>query len=181
MNHFLRSAILCLSVVIPATTLASTDVSVGYGAIPSVNFISGYRAGYDFRHTWGTFNIGVEQTVFTPRLMVGINYSLTSAPSIHASSASQGRDVKATWHSLLASARYNYYTDTRMSVYGRIGIGVTIGYLTPDWEDSYNITRFGFQFSPIGIDYRIVGSLSGYLEGGLGVQGIVQLGLRLKL
>lgn len=163
------------------TGMSQSAISVSYGAFPTMNYFSGYRGGYDFRHAWGTVNVAIEHNFFTPRLMLGVNYSFSSSPGVQAGTLGAGADVSAAWHTLMTSARYSYWQRGRLTVYGRLGVGVNIGYFTPSWTDSYNITRFAFQLSPICLDYRIAGVLSGFMECGMGNEGIVQVGARVTL
>lgn len=157
----------------------ATEFSVFYGAFPASNFIATYRDHYDLKNSWGTVGFSFDHSM-TDRWIVGVSYNFSTSPGLYGVSGDDEHDLDATWHTLLANVRYVYLRTGRVSFYGHAAVGVTVGYLSPEWRDSYNITRFAFQVSPIGVQYGLGRRFACFAEAGLGMQGIVQAGLRLR-
>lgn len=151
-----------------------TQVSISYGALPAMRFLSQYDDHWTNMNPWGDVVLSIDHR-FAPRLRCGMSYTISSASSDNANRLRQGSIV---WHSLLAHARYDYFAKGRLSVFGAAGVGVLIAYMQPSWEDNYNRTYFAFQFSPVGVGYTVLSNFELFAEAGFGVQGIVRGGVR---
>lgn len=165
-----------LTTVISATTLTArdTDISISYGAIPSMNNLGVYRNHWNDINSWGALNIGFDHQ-FAPNLHIGLTYTYSSASS---NNAYQSRYGKITWHGILASLRYSWLQRGIVKLYSHVGIGALVEYYSPSWIDSYNRTNMAFQVSPIGAEINLAPWASVFAEAGYGVQGIIQAGLR---
>ena len=67
------------------------------------------------------------------------------------------------------------------TLYGHLGLGVIVSYMQPYGGDSYNCTYFGMQISPIGVRADVSRNVALYGELGYGVQGLLQVGVRIGL
>lgn len=153
------------------------ELSVAYGLQPVQNYMATYRDHYDLKNAWGSVNLQLSRRLDFVPLIVGVGYSISSSPGLK-NTGDGNSDVSAVWHTLTANVRYSYYTRGRFSVFAHAALGVQIGYLSPPWRDSYNITRFAWQASPIGVQYDFSRWFAGYIEAGMGTQGIIQIGVR---
>lgn len=157
----------------------ATELSVSYGAFPATNYMATYRNHYDLSNAWGTVNVELARRL-ADRWIIGLSYGFSSSPGLRGADHLD-RDVDATWHNMMANFRFTYLYTNGWVFYGHAAVGITLGYFSPSWEESYNNTRFAWQCSPIGIEYDFNRYFGLYFEAGMGNQGIVQLGFRLGL
>lgn len=148
---------------------------------------------------------GVLGTVFTAGAVQMNNYSFSGAVSVeyayHVSKVLAFGGAfcyeRATMDIVMANAKVgvtydNYYTVMPIGkanwanwesvrLYSKLGLGVTVDAYRQSsaGERHYNHdVNFAFQFSPIGIE--IGRRVNFFAEGGFGVQGIVQAGMRVR-
>lgn len=155
-----------------------TEISVGYGAESAMEHIPAYSNHWNgMNHSWGTFSFTIDHR-FAPKLWIGMGYTISSSSADNAWQQ-YGGDV--TWHGLLVNARYEWYSRGGLTLYSHLGVGVLIAYMSPQWEPGYNSTRFGFQVSPVGVQYDVTPHLGLFAEAGYGIQGVAKVGVRLGI
>ena len=160
------------------TEARDTEISVGYGAESAMEHIPAYsNHWHGMNHSWGTFSFTIDHR-FADRLWIGMGYTISSAS---ADNVMQGRGGDVTWHGLLVNTRYEWLRRKNLTLYSHAGIGVLIAYMSPEWEPGYNITRFGFQASPIGVQWDLSRHAGLFAEAGYGRQGVVKVGVRVGL
>ena len=168
-------------VVLIAITMAGvsqardTEISVSYGAFPAMDHMSVYSDSWNgMDHSWGTASFTIDHR-FASRLWVGLSYTFSSASS---SDVKGGLGGDVTWHGLLVNARYEWFNRSSLTLYSHGGVGVVVSYLSPQWEPSYNECRFGFQVSPVGVQWDVSRYAGLFAECGYGVQGVLKVGVR---
>lgn len=159
----------------PAQSSAASnfcELNVSYGGY-TVMDAADYADNWNGVHTaWGSVNATMWFNVM-PKLAIGPSYSFSSANTdggkLHSSVA---------YHSILANAKYQYFQNSIVKLYGHVGLGVEISHMMPKFFDSYNNTYFGFQVSPIGATVDLTPNFGIYGELGFGCQGLVQVGFK---
>lgn len=159
-----------------AATADNTEVSISYGVLPAVRYLSDYHDHWANMNPWGDVVLSIDHS-FAPKLWCGLSYTISSASSAKANLLRQGSIV---WHSLLFHSRYHYVERGPWAFYGAAGVGVLIAYMQPGWKKPYNRTFFAFQLSPVGVGYRLLSNFELFAEAGFGVQGIVKGGVRVE-
>lgn len=151
-----------------------TEITLGYGGFTQMDATDCRDGWRGVNNAWGAVTAGVNYRL-TNKLWVGPSYTFSSTHT-------KGHPHSAiAYHVLLAYGRYDYYRNSIFTLYGHLGLGVIISYLQPWGGDSYNCSYFGVQVSPIGAMARVSRNVSLYGEVGYGVQGVLQVGVRVAL
>ena len=80
----------------------------------------------------------------------------------------------------MLNARYAYWRNSVVTLYGHLGIGADISHITYG-DESKNKGYFACQVSPVGAEVGLSRSCAMFGEVGFGAQGLVQVGFRLNL
>lgn len=88
-------------------------------------------------------------------------------------------DPKSTFYSVLPAIKYNWRVREHVSMYSKLGVGLTFGSDSGDVDKSKSSsTTFNFQASFFGIEFG--SAFRGFAELGFGEQGVILAGLRYK-
>ncbi|MDE6176660.1 MAG: hypothetical protein K2F71_03875 [Paramuribaculum sp.] len=175
MKRLISIFLIIIAMANAARAGGKTEFSVGYGGLPAMRFIPGYYNHWNKMNPWGAVVISLEHEFF-PDLWLGFSYTISSASSNDVSNMRGGAIV---WHSMMATARYGYFTRGRVMLYASAGVGSLSAFIQPDWAENYNRTMIGFQINPVGVALRLLDNLDIFGEAGFGVQGIARSGLRI--
>ena len=80
----------------------------------------------------------------------------------------------------MLNGRYNYYRNSIVTVYGKVGIGSVITHETFK-DESNNKGYFAFQITPVGAQVGLSDLFTIFGEAGFGAQGLIQVGLKINL
>ena len=141
----------------------------------------------------GAFTIGVNARVFKG-LSAGVSWTSNNSTERIFSYPhhSSFHSFKQSSSSLLFSIKYNWFKFRKLYLYSRAGIGAVfynkpklnsgLGYHLDDfiWSNGEPkaCTRFAWQVSFVGVEYRPIKWVGVFAEGGLGRQGALLAGLK---
>ena len=118
-------------------------------------------------------NLGANFNI-APNFWIGPSYTFSSTSRKHHS------DNKFYYHAIMLNGRYNYYRNSIVTVYGKVGIGSIITHETYD-DESENKGYFAFQLTPVGAQVGLSNTVSIFGEAGFGAQGLIQVGFKIHL
>lgn len=156
---------------ISSISAQKAELQIGYGGYTQMD-ATNMHGGGKVNTAWGALTAGVNFKVM-PKLWIGPSYTFSSADFKHS-------DLNAYYHVIMMNARYEYYRNSIVKLYGHFGIGADITHLAND-EVSENKGYFAFQISPIGAEVDLSRTFKMFGEAGFGAQGLVQVGFRINL
>ena len=174
MKKFLLAFALIMGIA-SAASAQRTEITVGYGGYTQMDATDCHDGWRHVKNAWGALTAGINYRL-TNRLWVGPSYTFSSTNTKGGPDRSH-----IAYHVLLANAKYDYYRNSIFTLYGHAGVGVIISYMQPWGGDSYNNTYFGLQISPIGAQANVGRNVALYGELGYGAQGLLQVGVRVRL
>ena len=150
------------------------EVSIAYGAGSSTDLISsiykGMFTGKQLNY-WGPVSL---EYFYRPSEKLGIGVIGT----ISGCKWDEGKgDPKSTFYSVLPAIKYNWKVREHVSMYSKLGLGLTIA-SDSDAREKNSSTIFNFQASFFGIEFG--SAFRGFAELGFGEQGVILAGLRYK-
>ena len=78
------------------------------------------------------------------------------------------------------NGRYHYYSNSIVSLYAKLGLGVEFSYMQPRDRDNYTKTYCAFQIVPVGAQVNLNRDWAMYAEAGFGAQGLFQFGFKYR-
>lgn len=154
-----------------AASAQKAELQLGYGGYTQMDATDMHDGG-KINTAWGAVTAGVNFKVL-PKFWLGPSYTFSSTSFKHS-------DVNAYYHVIMLNARYEYYRNSIVTLYGHLGIGADITHISYDGE-ARNKGYFAFQISPLGADVPLSRAFRLFGEVGFGAQGLVQVGFRLNL
>lgn len=173
-NLSMKKLILALAVMLGFAVSASAqlaDLTVGYGGYTQMDATDMHDGG-KINTAWGALTAGVNFKV-APKFYIGPSYTFSSTSFKHS-------DVNAYYHVIMLNARYEYWRNSIVTLYGHAGIGADITHISYDGE-AINKGYFAFQISPVGAQVGISNAFTLFGELGFGAQGLLQVGCRINL
>lgn len=147
------------------------NLSLSYGGYTLMDAADYHDGWHGVNNAWGAVNLSFNVRL-TKNFWVGPSYTFSSTTT-------KGPDAsKIAYHAIMLNGRYDYYRNSLLTVYGKMGVGAEISHLQPKGHDSYNKGYFAFQLSPVGVDVKLSPSFTMFGEAGFGVQGLLQVGGR---
>lgn len=151
---------------------ASPEIQIGYGGYTQMDATNMHETVGKVKNAWGALTAGVNFKV-APRFWVGPSYTFSSTKTKHS-------DVNVYYHVIMLNARYEYWSNSIVTMYAHAALGADITHIGhPD--GSSNRGYFAFQASPIGVQAGVGGKVSLFGELGFGAQGLVNVGVRIGL
>jgi len=147
------------------------NLSLSYGGYTLMDAADYHDSWDGVNNAWGAVNLSFNVKVL-PKLWVGPSYTFSSTTT------KGPHHSNIAYHAIMLNARYDYYQNSLLTVYGHMGIGAEISHMQPKGGDSYNKGYFGFQLSPVGVDVRLTPMFTMFGEAGFGAQGLLQVGAR---
>lgn len=167
-------ALIALVTVSAGASAQKMNISASYGGYTLMDAADYHDGWHGVNNAWGALNLGFNVQIM-PRVWVGPSYTFSSTTT----KGNHSSDI--AYHAIMLNGRYDYYKNRLLTVYAHMGVGAVISHMQPNYGDSYNKGYFGFQLSPVGVDVDLTRHLTMFGEAGFGVQGLLQVGLRLNL
>lgn len=155
-----------------AATAAAPELYLGYGGYTQMDATNMHDGLHDINNAWGGITAGVNFKVM-PKLWIGPSYTFSST-------SQEDSTIDLYYHVIMLNARYEYYRNSLVTLYGHAGMGVDITHISYKHE-SKNKGYFAFQISPIGAQVGVGSGFSVFGELGFGAQGLMQFGVRYNL
>ena len=132
------------------------------------------KDGWDHvNNAWGALNAGLNFRV-ARNLWIGPSYTFSSTTT------KGPHHSNIAYHAVMLNGRYHYYSNSIVSLYGKLGLGVEFSYMQPRGDDAYTKSYCAFQIVPLGAQVDINRQWAMFGELGFGAQGLVQVGFKLK-
>lgn len=147
------------------------NLSLSYGGYTAMDASDYHDSWHGVKSAWGALNLSFNYRIL-PKLWIGPSYTFSSTSTKGANSSS------IAYHAIMFNARYDYYSNRIVKLYGHAGVGAEISHMMPKGGDSYNKGYFAYQISPLGADVDLTRSWTIYGELGFGTQGLLQVGAR---
>lgn len=170
----MKKLFLVLAIMIGMAASASAqkmELQLGYGGYTQMDATDMHDGG-KVNTAWGALTAGVNFKVL-PKFWIGPSYTFSSTSFKHS-------DVNAYYHVIMLNARYEYWRNSIVTLYGHLGLGADITHISYDGE-AVNKGYFAFQISPVGAQVGISRAFTLFGELGFGAQGLLQVGFRLNL
>lgn len=151
------------------------EVQVGYGGYTQMDATDMHDGWGGVNNAWGAATIGLNFKV-APKLWIGPSYSFSSTTTKGGPEHSN-----IAYHVIMLNARYEYYRNSIVKLYGHAGLGADISYMQPKHADNFSKGYVAFQVSPIGAQVDLSRSAAIFGELGFGAQGLAQVGFRFNL
>ncbi len=148
------------------------QLQIGYGGYTMMDACDMHDGG-SVNTAWGALTAGVNFKV-APKFSLGATYTFSSSSYKHTD------DTNIYYHVVMLNGRYDYYRNSIVTMYGKLGIGVDISHMC--WGDySHNKAYFAMQAVPVGAEVGLSRVTSIFGELGFGAQGLLQVGFRFNL
>lgn len=172
----MKKFILALAAVIGIALGASAQnakLYVAYGGYTQMDGSDMHPGHGKVNPAWGAVTAGFDFKV-APQFTIGPSYTFSSASMKH-------YDSDCYYHVMMVNAKYTYYRNSIVNLYGHLGVGADITHQTYGDDDYENRGYFAFQASPLCADVAISRSASMFGELGYGAQGLLNVGFRFNL
>lgn len=172
-----KLAILLVAAIVGvgAATAQKAEITASYGAYTQMDAMDMHDGWNDVNTAWGALNVGANFRI-NNKIWVGPSYTFSSTTVKGAFS-----DSHIAYHAIMFNGRYHYYSNSLISMYAKLGLGVDISYMQPRHEDNYTKAYAAFQIVPIGVQFDINRQWAMFAEAGFGAQGIFQFGFKYKI
>ncbi len=174
MKKILVSLLAFVATVIGANA-QSTEITASYGGYTQMDASDMHNGWGGVNNAWGALNVGVNFRV-NSKIWVGPSYTFSSTTT-----KGGPHHSNIAYHAIMLNGRYQYYRNSIISMYAKVGLGVDISHMQPRGGDSYNKAYCAFQIVPVGVTFSINRDWDMFAEAGYGAQGLLQVGFRLKL
>lgn len=174
----LRKLIISLALVFASVSAANaqkTELTLSYGAYTQMDASDMHDGWKHVNSAWGALNVGVNFSV-NSNICIGPSYTFSSTTTKGGPEHSN-----IAYHAIMLNGRYHYYRNSIVTLYGKLALGVEFSHMQPRGDDSYTKSYCAFQIVPVGAEVGINRSLSMFGELGFGAQGLLQVGLKIKL
>lgn len=157
-----------------ASSAQKAEVTLSYGAYTQMDASDMHDGWHKVNNAWGAMNAGFNFRV-APKIWVGPSYTLSS------SSTKGGPESSSiAYHAVMLNGRYHYYSNSIISLYAKVGLGVEFSYMQPYGQDNYTKSYCAFQIVPVGAVFDINRNFGLFAEAGFGTQGLFQFGVKYK-
>ena len=151
------------------------NLSLSYGGYTLMDVADYHDVWHGVNNAWGAVNLSYNVRL-TRNFWIGPSYTFSSTTTKGPGSS------KIAYHAIMLNGRYDYYRNSLLTLYGKIGVGAEISHfqVRGGADDSYNKGYFAFQLSPVGADVKLSPMFTIFGEAGFGAQGLLQVGARLN-
>ncbi len=174
----MKKLLLALAVMLGFGISASAqkaEIQLNYGGYTQMDCMDMHDGWGGVNNAWGAVTAGVNFRV-APKFWIGPSYSFSSTSTKGGSNASH-----IAYHVIMLNARYEYWRNSIVKLYGHVGLGADISYMQPKGGDNFSKGYVAFQVSPLGAQVDLSRNVSIFGEIGFGAQGLAQVGFRFGL
>ena len=150
------------------------EVSLSYGAYTQMDATDMKDGWSHVNNAWGALNIGVNFKV-APKIWIGPSYTFSSTTTKGGPEHSN-----IAYHAVMFNGRYHYYSNSIVTLYAKLGLGVEFSYMQPRHADNYTKAYCAFQVVPVGAQVDLSRAWAMYAEAGFGAQGLFQFGFKYR-
>ncbi|MCM1068235.1 MAG: porin family protein [Muribaculaceae bacterium] len=150
------------------------EVTLSYGAYTQMDAMDMHDGWDDVNTAWGALNFGLNFKV-ADKIWIGPSYTFSSTTTKGGSHHSN-----IAYHAIMFNGRYHYFSNSIVSLYAKVGLGVEISYMQPRHDDNYSKAYCAFQIVPLGAQVDLNRNWAIYGEAGFGAQGLIQVGAKFK-
>lgn len=151
------------------------EITASYGAYTQMDAMDMHDGWNGVNTAWGALNLGVNFRI-NNKIWVGPSYTFSSTTV-----KGGPKHSNIAYHVIMVNGRYQYYKNSLISMYAKLGIGVDISYMQPRHGDNYSKAYAAFQIVPVGVQFDINRQWAMFAEAGFGAQGLFQFGFKLKI
>lgn len=150
------------------------EITLSYGAYTQMD-ATDMKDGWKHVNTaWGALNAGLNFKV-ARNFWIGPSYTFSSTTTKGGPEHSN-----IAYHAVMFNGRYHYYSNSIVSLYAKLGLGVEFSYMQPRDRDNYTKTYCAFQIVPVGAQVNLNRDWAMYAEAGFGAQGLFQFGFKYR-
>ncbi len=158
-----------------AANAQKAEITASYGGYTIMDACDYHDGWSGVNNAWGALNVGVNFKI-APKFMIGPSYTFSSATTKGGKNHSN-----VAYHVIMLNGKYQYYSNSIVKLYAKLGVGADISHMQPRQGDSYNRGYFAFQLTPIGATVDINKTFGVFGELGFGAQGLLQVGVKVNL
>lgn len=174
----MKKFLLALAAVVAFAVSASAqkaELQLNYGGFTQMDATDMHDGWSGVNNAWGAVTAGLNFRV-APKFWIGPSYTFSSC------STKGGHDAShIAYHVIMLNARYEYWRNSIVKLYGHVGLGADISYMQPKHGDNFSKGYFAFQVSPLGAQVDLSRNVAIFGELGFGAQGLAQVGFRFGL
>ncbi|MDE6574784.1 MAG: porin family protein [Muribaculaceae bacterium] len=174
MKKLFIAAVVGISSVFAANA-QKAEITASYGAYTQMDATNMHDGWHGVNTAWGALNLGVNFRV-APKIWIGPSYTFSSTTT----KGGEGHSNIA-YHAVMLNGRYHYYSNSIVTLYAKLGLGVEFSYMQPHHDDNYTKAYCAFQIVPVGAQVDLSRSVAMFGEAGFGAQGLIQVGFRFKI
>lgn len=167
-------AALMATVSVHAQDEYRNEISIAYGGGSNTDIVStlgkGMFTGKQLDY-WGPFSAEYF------RYNQACNLAFGAVAAISGCKWDDHNDDKSTYFTVMPAVKYKWLNKTHFAMYSKAAVGLTVNAQKGLNEDKTKVS-FNWQASLVGMDFG--GALRGFVELGMGEQGIILGGLRYK-
>lgn len=177
MKKFLLGAAMCTAAfALPMNVSAQkAEIQLNYGGYTQMDATNMHDDWSGVNNAWGAVTLGANFKV-APKFWIGPSYTFSSTTTKGGKYHSN-----IAYHVIMLNARYEYWHNSIVKLYGHVGLGADISYMQPKGGDNYSKGYFAFQVSPLGAQVDLSRNAAIFGEIGFGAQGLAQIGFRFGL
>lgn len=175
-KKLIAAAVIGIASVFSATSASAqkAEVTLSYGAYTQMDAMDMHDGWHHVNTAWGALNLGLNFKV-ADKIWIGPSYTFSSTTT----KGGEGHSNIA-YHAVMFNGRYHYYSNSIVSLYAKVGLGVEFSYMQPYENDNYTKTYCAFQIVPIGAQVDLNRNFAIFGEAGFGAQGLFQFGAKYK-
>ena len=151
-----------------------TEVYASYGGYTQMDATDCHDGGPSVNTAWGALTAGVNFKI-TPKIWIGPSYTFSSTTT-----EGGPKHSSIAYHAVMFNGRYHFYSNSIVSLYAKLGLGVEFSYMQPRHSDNYTKAYCAFQIVPIGAQVDLNRNFALFAEAGFGAQGLFQFGAKFK-
>ena len=169
MKKFLLSLLAVAGMTATASAL-TPEIQLSYGGYTQMDATDMHGGYGNVNNAWGSLTAGVYLPV-APKIDAGVSYTFSS-------SSFKGTDSDLYYHVVMVNGRYQYYKNSIVKLYAKLGVGVDITHFAADGIG--NKSYFAYQITPVGAKVDLSKGFGIFGELGFGAQGLLQVGVIYK-
>ncbi|MDE5643217.1 MAG: outer membrane beta-barrel protein [Muribaculaceae bacterium] len=172
----LKKLLLCVAVATASLfTTASAqkaEFTISYGGYTQMDATNMHDGWHDVNNAWGALTAGLNFRV-ARNIWLGPSYTFSSTTT-----EGGPHHSNIAYHAVMLNGRFDYYRNSIVTIYAKVGLGVEFSYMQPRGGDNYTKTYCAYQVTPVGAQVGISRNVALFGELGFGAQGVAQVGFK---